>query len=174
MIREDVEMDDRRSLFDGDTGEKIEARLLMHSVQGDEYPVAYALRGGRPTINAAGVELGAPVNPQLLVDFLRSDRPLNRDIRNWLADMLDPAVHTTANLRLSPRAGNRKTSMLQYQYAVEAYLERREAGDGYDAAIAEVASAFGMKLSLLKKAVTRIGEGVEIHRESQRRPLTSR
>ncbi len=130
--------------------------------------MAYALIDNRPIMTATGVELGAPVNRQLLIDFLRSDRPLGRDIRNWLADMLDPAVPTNANLRLSSRAGNRKSHMLQYLDAVEAYLDRRDVGDGYDAAISEVAPKFNIKESLLKKAVTHLADGVKVHRKTQR------
>lgn len=161
-------MSDSKSLFESEVGRQIEARLLIATVEGDEFPVSYSLRDGEPVAEAKEVALGQQVDAELLIAFLRSERPLGAEVRNWLADMLDPAVSTNANLKLSARAGAREKSMLEYKFAVEAYLDRREAGDGYDAAIADVALRFGMTQSLLRKAVTRLAEGVKIHRETNR------
>ena len=161
-------MTDARSLFEGEAAGQIEARLLITTVEGNEFPVSYALKDGEPCAQAKEVALGQPVDAQLLIAFLRSERPIGSEIRNWLADMLDPAVSTKANLRLASRAGAPEKSMLEYKSAVEAYLDRREAGDGYDAAIADVAPRFGMTQSLLRKAVTRLAEGVKICRETNR------
>lgn len=161
-------MTDTKSLFEGEAAGQIEARLLIATVEGNEFPVWYALKEGEPFAQRKEVALGQPVDAQLLIAFLRSERPIGSEIRNWLANMLDPAVYTNANLRLAARAGAREKSMLEYQFAVEAYLDRREAGDGYDAAIADVAHRFGMTQSLLRKAVTRLAEGEKIFRETNR------
>jgi hypothetical protein len=161
-------MDNDKGFFSGAVGEKIEADLLRKSVEGQESPMAYVLNEGRPAMSAQGIALNAPVNRQLLIDFLRSDRPIGDDVRNWLADLLDPHKSTNANLSLSRRRGKVKSNMLGYVDAVSAYIDQRDIDDGYDAAIAHVSEKFGIKKGTLKKAVSRLEEGIRIHRESQR------
>lgn len=163
-------MDDGTGFFSGPIGEKIEANLLIRSVEGNESPIAYVLKEGIPAMSANGVALNSPVNLRLLIDFLRSERPIGNDIRGWLADMLDPEKPTNANLSLSRRRGRAESNMMDHVYAVEAYIDQRDLGDGYDTAIAHVSEKVGIKKGTLKKAVKRLKDGVKIHRESQRNP----
>lgn len=85
--------------------------------------------------------------------------------------MLDLKRRTNANLALFRRRGEPQTNMLQYVEAVEAVeacIDQRDTGDGYDAAVAHVAAATPIKEGTLKKAIARLEEGVRIHRETQR------
>lgn len=151
-------------------GKRIEAQLLRLTVEGEQSPFAYAMRKGNPVLDAKGVALGSKVNSQLLVDFLRSKRPISRDIRNWLADMLDENVTTNANLILKRRRGSPKKNMLEYLESVEAFVERREAGDTYEDALDWVVTNSGIKEGTLKKAVAALEEGVKIHLKNNRNP----
>lgn len=72
----------RPPLLEGRGLDRLEARLLIKSIEGTEAPMAYGLAGNRPFMKAKGIELGAPVDPQLLIDFLRSDRPISRTSEN--------------------------------------------------------------------------------------------
>lgn len=104
----------------------IEASLLKLTVAGDQSPLAYVFGAKSPTIDAKGVPLGSDVNVRLLIDFLRSDRPISKNIREWLVNMLDDGVATTANLILKRRRGQPKKDMLEYLKAVVAFIERRD------------------------------------------------
>jgi hypothetical protein len=161
-------VDNSKGFFSGAIGEKVEVDLLKRSVEGQQSPMAYVLNKGQPAMSAKGIDLNAPVNRQLLIDFLRSDRPIGDDVRNWLADMLDPNKQTNANLALSRRRGKARSNMLDYVEAVEAYMDQRDSDDGYDPAIAHVSEKFGIKKGTLKKAISRLEEGIKIHRETQR------
>lgn len=145
---------------------QIEANLLKLTVEGEQSPLAYAFRAEGPIIDAKGVALGADVNPRLLIDFLRSDRPISRKIRDWLADMLDDGVATKANLTLKRRRGQPKKNMLEYLDAVEAFIERRDAGDSYEIALEWVVKRMRIKEGTLKKAVTALEEGARINRQT--------
>lgn len=154
-----------QNIFDGPIGRKLECDLLTRTVEGCESSLAYSLTDGVPAMSAKGVTLRAPVDAKLLIDFLRSDRPLGRELRDWLADMLDRK--TNANLTLSKRQGAPQSNMLQYLEAVEGYIDRRNSGDGYDAAVSHVAAEQKIKPGTLKKAIARLEEGIKIHRETR-------
>lgn len=139
-----------------------EADLLKRTVEGEQSPLAYAFGEEGPVIDATGVALGADVNARLLIDFLRSDRPISREIRDWLADMLDDGVATNANLVLNRRRGRPKKNMLEYLKAVEAFVDRRDAGDSYEDALLWVAERADIKEGTLKKAVSALEGGVRI------------
>jgi hypothetical protein len=147
---------------------RIEANLLERTVEGEQSPLAYALRDGSPLIDARGVHLGSDVDLRLLIDFLRSKRPISREIRNWLANMLDEGVPTNANLILKRRRGQPKKNMLEYLEAVEAFVERRDAGDTYESALYWVVTNSGIKEGTLKKAVAALEDGVRIYMETAR------
>ena len=157
-----------QNIFDGPIGKKLECDLMTRTVEGRESSLAYSLKAGVPAMSARGVTLGAPIDAKLLIDFLRSDRPLGRELRDWLADMLDEHRKTNVNLTLSKRPGAPQSNMLQYLEAVEAYIDRRDSDDGYDAALSHVAAERKIAPGTLKKAIARLEEGIRIHRETQR------
>ena len=163
-------MGDGINIFDGPIGKRIELDLLSRTVEGRESSLSYVLAEGVPAMSANGVPLGSPANAQLLIDYLRSDRPLDREHRTWLADLLDPKRPTKVNLSLSRGKGKPKSDMLKYVEAVGAYIDQREAGDGYDAAVAHVSAVMQIKKGTLRKAIARLEEGINIHRETQRNP----
>ena len=158
------------NILKGTRGRRTEANLLKLTVEGEQSPLAYALRTGSPVMSAKGVALGSDVDVRLLIDFLRSNRPISREIRNWLGDMLDQSVATNANLTLKRRRGQPKKNMLEYFEAVEAFVERRNAGDTYEVAVDWVVTSIGIKEGTLKKAVAALEAGVRIHMESARNP----
>ena len=153
--------------FDDTEATAFEANLLIVTVAGDESPLAYKFVDGRPQIDARGVELCSSVNVELLITFLRSKRPIGKLIRDWLADMLDPNKLTSANLFLKRRSGQPKKTMLEYREAVEAYVDRRDAGDITDVARENVVERFRIKEGSLRKAITALEKGIRIHRASQ-------
>ena len=157
-------------IFAGAVGKTLEADLLTRTVEGRESSLSYALIDGVPAMSAQGVKLGACVNTQLLIDFLRSERPFERDLRGWLADMLDSKKPTNANLTLSRTRGKPQSNMLRYVEAVEAYIDQRDSGDGYDAAVAHVVGETNIAEGTLKKAIARLEDGIKTHRETQRNP----
>ena len=144
----------------------IEANLLRLTVEGEHSPLAYAFGEEGPVIDAKGVALGTDVNTRLLIDFLRSDRPISREIRDWLANMLDEGVATNANLTLKRRRGQAKKNMLEYLDAVNAFVERRDAGDSYEKALEWVTDRMPIQEGTLKKAVAALEEGVRIGLQS--------
>lgn len=157
-------------ILKGSAGRRIEANLVKQAVEGEQSSLAYTLREGRPVIHRKGVALGSDVDLQLLIDFLRSNRPVSREIRNWLADMLDASVKTNANLTLKRRRGQPKKNMLEYLDAVEAFVERRDAGDTYETALEWVATNCDIKEGTLRKAVAALEVGVRKHIENNRNP----
>jgi hypothetical protein len=80
--------------------------------------------------------------------------------------MLDPDKATNANLSLSRRHGKAKSTMLDYVEAVEAYIEQRDQGDGYDAAISHVSEKFCIAKGTLQKALRQLEEGIKDHYET--------
>lgn len=143
-----------------------EANLLKLTIEGEQSPLAYAFGEEGPVIDAKGVALGSDVNPRLLIDFLRSDRAISREIRDWLANMLDKGVATNANLILKRRRGQPKKNMLEYLEAVEAFVERRDAGDSYEIALEWVVERVNITEGTLKKAVAALEAGVRIRQKS--------
>lgn len=157
-------------ILKGSHGRRAEANLLKVTVEGNQSPLAYALRAGNPVIDARGVALGSGVDVRLLIDFLRSNRPISREIRDWLANMLDESVATNANIILKRRRGQPKKNMLEYLEAVEAFVERRDAGDTYEDAVDWVVTNINIKEGTLKKAVAALEDGVRAVMETARDP----
>lgn len=152
----------------GTHGRRAADNLLKLTVEGEESPLAFAIGKKGPFFEAKGVALGSDVNPRLLIDFLRSKRPISREIRDWLADMLDKDVATNANLTLKRRRGQPKKNMLEYLDRVEAFVERRDAGDTYEVALEWVMERMNIAEGTLKKAVAALEEGVRIDMETAR------
>lgn len=158
------------NILSGSRSGLIEANLVKLTVEGEQSQLAYAIGEMGPIVDAKGVALGAGVNPQLLIDFLRSKRPISPQVRHWLADMLDEGVVTNANLTLKRRRGRPKKNMLEYLDAVEAFVERRDAGDTYEVAIGRVIERIAITEGTLKKAVAVLEEGVRIRIATNRNP----
>lgn len=139
------------NLFDETSG-KFEADLLGRTVEGIENPASYGFVAGVPYFSPRPIEPKAGPNPKLLADYLKSDRPISRHVRDWLADMVDPDGTGTSGITISRRKNGRpKSSMFKYHEAVSEFIEQYDRY-GFDAACNYVTKQFSISQSTLLKA----------------------
>jgi len=70
--------------------EAVKWRAIAETVQGDQSPSSCAMRGGRIIFSARPIPKSAKPNLKLLSEILRSEEPLPKVARDWLADLFDP------------------------------------------------------------------------------------
>ena len=68
----------------------VEWDLFKITVEGRVSPASCAWEKGSPRFCAYPVKKGSEPKPELLSEMLRSGTPIPNEIRNWLADMIDP------------------------------------------------------------------------------------
>lgn len=139
------------NIFDETSG-KFEADLLSLTVEGIENEASYGFSEGIPYFSLRPVEAKSGPNLKLLADYLRSDRPISRDVRIWLAKMADPDGDYTSRMTITRRSNGRpKESMFKYREAVSEFIEHYDRY-GFEPACTHVATKFSISRSTLLKA----------------------
>lgn len=139
------------NLFD-ETSDRFEADLLGRTVEGIENPASYGFADGIPYFSPRPIRPKSGPNSKLLADYLRSDRPISRDVRTWLADMVDPGGTGTSYITIKRRKNGRpKSSMFKYHEAVAEFIKHYDLY-GFEAACSHVTAEFSISQSTLLKA----------------------
>lgn len=109
-----------------DEGGKLETELLQKRVQGSYSQWSIRLEGGAPQLSLEGIPPHAQPDLTFFAEYLRSERPLTPDIRNWIADIMDPASgseYQFKKLSLRKPSGRKKIGTSSHWDAAEYALE---------------------------------------------------
>ena len=90
-----------------------------------------------------------------LVRLLRSDKALDRWLRNRLADLFDPASQCERELEFRFRSGGRRADRRAGQQVAWHVVERMQQGEKVEAAIASAMKRFGLERSAVYNATRR-------------------
>lgn len=104
------------------------------TVQGDQSPSSCVILHGRIVWSARPITKDAKPNLKLLSEILRSDEPLPKVAREWLADLFDPdSVSAYQVKKLSRRRRGAKPAGLSNNWdAAEYAVMRMDCGDQAD------------------------------------------
>lgn len=154
-------------------GSNLEARLLQSRVQGSLSQWSINLDQGAPRLNMDGVPAQAEPDLEFLAEYLRSSRPMTDDIRNWLADLMDPnsdCDYQFKKLSLRKPKGRKKLGISPHwdaaEYALSIWvgsevnnqMEFDEIPEGMfeysGKAVEHTARKFGISIKSLEAAIT--------------------
>ncbi|MFZ4542082.1 MAG: hypothetical protein ACOYNL_09860 [Rickettsiales bacterium] len=93
----------------------------------------------------------------LIPQLLRSDFPLTKTFRNWIADLLDPNADTNFCYKdFSRRHSGRRPKWDLWEVEAGLYVEERVKNDGYESAILAAMEEFGLKRTVVKNAYAKV------------------
>ncbi len=148
--------------------QELENTLLKDSVEGNESVWGLEIREGKPVINMRGIGYNAKADPKLLAEYLRSEIPISQDIRNWVADLLDPDIKGRVRLEFKRgRTGNAKKSRMEHLESVKEFMELKNK-DGYDSALKNVSDRCGVPLGTFAKIVAKLEPAIIEHEKISR------
>lgn len=109
-------------------------RAVAATVQGDQSPSSCVMLDGRIVFSARPITKDAKPNLKLLSDILRSDEPLPKVAREWLANLFDPdAVSDYQVKKIARRRRGAKPAGLSNNWDAAQYaLMRMDCGDQAD------------------------------------------
>ncbi len=139
--------------------------LFKNTVEGRAYPASCAWENGSPVFCAYPIKKGSEPNLLLLSEMLRSQIPIPNEIRNWLADMLDPNADSDFQFKkLSKRRRGAKVAGPTANWeAAEFVLRRMENNDTRQQAIGKALGKFGIQRSALEEALKSLKEAHAAH-----------
>ncbi len=153
-------------------------RAVAEAVQGDQSPSSCVIQDGRIVFSARPIPKSAKPNLKLLSEILRSNEPLPRVAREWLADLFDPdAVSDYQVKTLARRRSGAKPVGLSNNWDAAKYaLLRMDCGDQADdpqasdgrgdtweVAVESAAKKFRISETAVEDAVKSYREAKEIH-----------
>lgn len=105
-------------------------------------------------------------NPDLIIQLLRSDNEIPRDVRNFIADLLDPKANTFyAYKKFSSRKGG-KIKHSNFNQEVAVFIENLiNEGLKYDSAAEDTAKEFNLSESYVKKQFSFLKEARKAEKE---------
>ena len=93
----------------------------------------------------------------LILQLLRSEIPLTKIFRNWIADLLDPNADTNFCYKdFSRRHSGRRPKWDLWEVEAGLYVEERVKQDGYESAIQAAMQEFNLKRTVVKNAYAKV------------------
>ena len=125
--------------------------IFKDQVEGRPGPMSCVFRDGELQYCSDDIPEGAGPDLKLLADVLRSKIELPGDIRQWLADLVDPGAGTTLQFKkLSKRKGGAKRSpVIDFEFA-EYVEDQTRLGVPRKNTIADAAEGYGVSRSTIE------------------------
>lgn len=152
--------------------------LVQQTVQGDQSNASCIFDSGRIVFSAAPIGKGAKPNLKLLSQILRSDEPLPRIAREWLADLFDPDASSDHQIKRlerrrkgAPPAGD-TNNWPAAQYALlrmdcgdqaDDPRARNGKGDKWEVAVEVAAKRFRISESAVEAAMKSFRAAKDVH-----------
>ena len=133
------------------------------AVEGLVTPASCVIDNGLPDLNWTPV-LQKPPKSNLLVlaQVLRGNQPIPQDIRNWLADMMDPEAESSFKFQLKKNGRGPKRSVINRNWDAAIYVsEFIHNGVTRKQALGNAETKFGLKRSSIEAAIANYEAAVE-------------
>jgi len=125
------------------------------AVEGLVTPASCVIDNGLPDLNWTPV-LQKPPKSNLLVlaQVLRGNQPIPQDIRNWLADMMDPEAESSFKFQLKKNGRGPKKSVINRNWDAAIYVsECIRNGVRRKQALGNAENKFGLKRASIEAAI---------------------
>ncbi|WP_267356639.1 MULTISPECIES: hypothetical protein [unclassified Methylobacterium] len=134
------------------------------TIEGRESAFSAPMIGGKPAWVGEGIGPGAEQNFGILVELLRSDAPLAREVRSWLADVFDEKAESEFQVKalVRRRRGKPPTAPEQYIEVTRHFRELIEKGMSRQRALKVVGLKAKITRSTVEKAIARVSEAERI------------
>lgn len=147
---------------------KQQAKIFRDTVEGHAGKFSVALKADDLVIDVNAIPVGAVQRPELVVDLLRSDAPLTPELRQVIADMVDPGA--TSDFCFENFARRRgpgrpaKADWLHVGYFIQMKIAE---GVSQKEAVYLAREEFGIKRSSANKHLTRCRDAFKVFAEWQ-------
>jgi hypothetical protein len=136
---------------------------FKRAVEGQVTPSSCVIKGGLPVFNSdPDVQKPPKSNLLVLAQVLRGNQPIPQDIRNWLADMMDPEAESSFKFQLKKNGRGPKRSVINRNWDAAIYVsECIRNGVTRKQALGNAETKFGLKRSSIEAAIVNYEAAIE-------------
>ena len=128
---------------------------FKRAVEGQVKPSSCVIEGGLPVFNSdPDVQKPPKSNLLVLAQVLRGNQPIPQDIRNWLADMMDPEAESSFKFQLKKNGrGPKRSGVTRHWEAAKYVVECVSNGVTRKQALGNAETKFNLSRSTLEIAI---------------------
>lgn len=134
--------------------------IFRDAVEGRPGPLSVVVAEQEVSVVAEPIEKGSPPKPELVVELLRSGAPLSLEVRNIIADFIDPAASTRFCFGpMQRRKRGRHAGWGTWHMEAALLVEEICTIPGqYESGVVEAMAKFGLARSQVTKAYSQLME----------------
>lgn len=128
---------------------------FKRAIEGQVKPSSCVIEGGLPVFNSdPDVQKPPKSNLLVLAQVLRGNQPIPQDIRNWLADMMDPEAESSFKFQLKKNGrGPKGSGVTRHWEAAKYVVESVSNGVTRKQALGNAETKFNLSRSTLEIAI---------------------
>ncbi|MBA9065449.1 hypothetical protein GGQ91_004866 [Methylobacterium fujisawaense] len=136
---------------------------FIATIEGRQSTFSAPMIDGKPAWGIEGIGPGSEQNFSILVEVLRGDAPLPREVRSWLADIFDEHSGSELQVKALSRRhrGKPPAGPGQHFEAVRHFRDLVDGGMSRQRALEAAGTKAGIKRSTIEKAIAEFEEAEE-------------